>query len=394
MAQVIIVSRTKMTGDYVCVGGVDVNNRRSVRLLNAWGHHESATDCPYQIWDIWDIDYYLNQGRPHPHTEDVNVVRRQKIDIVDAPNMSINRFAGVLESSGIPLFRGSLFTVFDGKLKLTDADKMYISKEDVPTYSTCFWINDKRLLGYTNGRGRWQYRYNDMSNRYGYTISYVGSAEPPADIEVGSLIRLSLAHWWKPEDSNDEERCYLQLSGCMIQGHAEEEPQIQMSLTEADIAPSPVDNHVALPVGEALKGIPCKLMRINKTYKGTNIPMLTLSLSKAFQGQEELTLTKDVFDAIFDLLKSCIVRFDNATGKYHITLLESETESNLQPEPTSHMEAQKAIFPNAYSHWSDEDDQRLEQLFHEGKNVEELMSVFQRNRGSITSRLRKLGLTQ
>ena len=118
MAQVIIVSRTKMTGDYVCVGGVDVNNRRSVRLLNAWGHHESATDCPYQIWDIWDIDYYLNQGRPHPHTEDVNVVRRQKIDIVDAPNMSINRFAGVLESSGIPLFRGSLFTVFDGRLKM------------------------------------------------------------------------------------------------------------------------------------------------------------------------------------------------------------------------------------------------------------------------------------
>ena len=91
------------------------------------------------------------------------------------------------------------------------------------TYSTCFWINDKRLLGYTNDRGRWQYRYNDMSNRYGYTISYVGSAEPPADIEVGSLIRLSLAHWWKPEDSDDEERCYLQLSGCLIEGHTEEE---------------------------------------------------------------------------------------------------------------------------------------------------------------------------
>lgn len=394
MAQVIIVSRTRMAGDCVCVGGVDVDNCRSVRLLNARGHHEAATDCPYQIWDIWNIDYYLNQRRPRPHTENVNVVRRQKIKAVDVPNMSINRFAGVLEKSGIPLFRGSLFTVFDGKLKLTDKDKLYISKEDVPTYSTCFWINDKRLLGYTNDRGRWQYRYNDMSNRYGYTISYVGSAEPPADIEVGSLIRLSLAHWWKPEDSDDEERCYLQLSGCLIEGHTEEEPKTQMSLTEANIAPSPVDKHVALPVGEALKGIPCKLMRTNKTYEDTNIPMLALSLSKTFQGQEELALTKDVFDAIFDLLKSCIVRFDNATGKYHITLLESETESNSQPEPTSHMEAQKAIYPNAYSHWSNEDDQRLEQLFHEGKSVEELMSVFQRNRGSITSRLRKLGLTQ
>lgn len=210
-----------MAGDRVCVGGVDIDNRLSLRLLTARGTHETASECPYQIWDIWDIDYYLTYERPNPHTEDANVTRRVKVERVDAPNMSVNRFASFLESSGIPLFRGSLFTVFDGKLKLTDADKMYISKEDVPTYSTCFWVNDKRLLGYTNDRGRWQYRYNDMSNRYGYTISYVGSAEPPADIEAGSLIRLSLAHWWKPENSNDEERCYLQLSGCLIQGENE-----------------------------------------------------------------------------------------------------------------------------------------------------------------------------
>lgn len=217
MARVIIVSRTRMAGDRVCVGGVDIDNRLSLRLLTARGTHETASECPYQIWDIWDMDYYLTYERPNPHTEDANVTRRVKVERVDAPNMSVNRFASFLESSGIPLFRGSLFTVFDGKLKLTDADKMYISKEDVPTYSTCFWINDKRLLGYKNDRGRWQYRYNDMSNRFGYTISYVGSAEPPAAIEPGSLIRLSLAHWWKPEDSNDDERCYLQLSGCLIQ---------------------------------------------------------------------------------------------------------------------------------------------------------------------------------
>lgn len=217
MAQVIIVSRTRMAGELVCVGGVDVDNQRSVRLLDARGHHETADTCPYTIWDIWDIDYYLNQRRPNPHTEDVNVTRRIKIDRVDVPNISVNRFAELMLNSNIPIFRGSLFSVFDGKLRYTDMDKLYISKEDVPTYSTCFWINDKRLLGYKNNRGRWQYRYIDMSNRYGYTISYVGSAEPLDTIEAGSLIRLSLAHWWKPEDSNDEERCYLQLSGCLIE---------------------------------------------------------------------------------------------------------------------------------------------------------------------------------
>ena len=237
MARVIIVSRTRMAAECVCVGGVDIDNHRSLRLLDASGHHETADACPYQIWDIWNIDYYITHKRPNPHTEDANVTRREKAEKVDVPKMTVNRFASFLESSNIPLFRGSLFTVFDGKLKLTDADKMYISKEDVPTYSTCFWVNDKRLLGYTNDRGRWQYRYNDLSNRYGYTISYVGSAEPPADIEAGSLIRLSLAHWWKPEDSNDEERCYLQLSGCLIQIKSEE--MIQAS---GETKMPPIDN--------------------------------------------------------------------------------------------------------------------------------------------------------
>ena len=218
MAQVIIVSRTRMADGFVCVGGVDVDNRRSVRLLDARGHHETADTCPYTIWDIWDIDYYPNQRRPNPHTEDVNVTRRIKIDRVDAPNMSVNRFAELMLNSNRPIFHGSLFSVFNGKLRRTDNDKLYISKDDVPTYSTCFWINDKRLLGYKNDRGRWQYRYTDMSNRFGYTISYVGSAEPIDTIEPGSLVRLSLAHWWKPENSDDEERCYLQLSGCLIKG--------------------------------------------------------------------------------------------------------------------------------------------------------------------------------
>lgn len=157
-----------------------------------------------------------------------------KMDRVDAPNMSVNRFAELMLNSNIPIFRGSLFSVFDGKLRRTDKDKLYISKEDVPTFSTCFWINDKRLLSYKNDRGRWQYRYTDMSNRYGYTISYVGSAEPLDTIESGSIIRLSLAHWWKPNDSDDEERCYLQLSGCLIQRKSEEIAETNLHRTDTE----------------------------------------------------------------------------------------------------------------------------------------------------------------
>lgn len=46
-------------------------------------------------------------------------------------------------------------------------------------------------------------------------IPYVGF-EPAVDlIPKGTLVRVSLARWWRPHDSppDMEERCYLQLSG-------------------------------------------------------------------------------------------------------------------------------------------------------------------------------------
>ena len=357
MAQVIIVSRTRMADGFVCVGGVDVDNRRSVRLLDARGHHETAETCPYTIWDIWDIDYYPNQRRPNPHTEDVNVTRRMKIDRVDAPNMSVNRFAEVMLNSNIPIFRGSLFSVFDSKLRHTDNDKLYISKEDVPTYSTCFWINDKRLLGYKNDRGRWQYRYTDMSNQYGYTISYVGSAEPLDTIESGSLVRLSLAHWWKPEDSDDEERCYLQLSGCLIEGKNEGEVIVQHD----NKSPLVKDDDVSTP---------------NKDwFDNLEQELDILLLEKA-----------DIEEKIADLRS----RIMQQMTEYHLEKIDSLFTTAT---PTNHMERQKALYPNAYKPWSEDDDALLTKLYKEGTSIKELATLFQRNRGGIAARLRKLGLT-
>lgn len=52
---------------------------------------------------------------------------------------------------------------------------------------------------------------------------------------------------------------------------------------------------------------------------------------------------------------------------------------------------QREIYPNAYTSWSKDDDQRLLQLYNEGKSIEELMEIFSRNRGAIRSRLNKLG---
>ena len=36
-------------------------------------------------------------------------------------------------------------------------------------------------------------------------------------IPAGTLVRVSLAHWWRPEDDHTGElRCYVQLSGWFL----------------------------------------------------------------------------------------------------------------------------------------------------------------------------------
>ena len=54
------------------------------------------------------------------------------------------------------------------------------------------------------------------------------------------------------------------------------------------------------------------------------------------------------------------------------------------------MERQKQLYANAYAPWTDEDDDLLVELHSEGKSVKELMEVFGRNRGAISSRLKRL----
>ena len=60
---------------------------------------------------------------------------------------------------------------------------------------------------------------------------------------------------------------------------------------------------------------------------------------------------------------------------------------------SNHMQEQKALYSNAYKPWSEDDDALLTKLYKDGTSIKELVTLFQRNRGGIASRLRKLGLT-
>ncbi len=65
----------------------------------------------------------------------------------------------------------------------------------------------------------------------------------------------------------------------------------------------------------------------------------------------------------------------------------------LTAKHSNHMQEQKALYSNAYKPWSEDDDALLTKLYKDGTSIKELVTLFQRNRGGIASRLRKLGLT-
>ena len=63
-------------------------------------------------------------------------------------------------------------------------------------------------------------RRNDYNTKVRYQIegtnrkiTFVGFQNPVQLISAGTLLRISLARWWAPNDDDVEERCYLQLSG-------------------------------------------------------------------------------------------------------------------------------------------------------------------------------------
>lgn len=142
MNKISIVSRTRMRGSRVCVGGIDLDNNRPVRLLDPDGYHEDEAECPYEIEDIWECNYVRNPKRPAPHLEDSNVNERSLFQTKACK--TAEDFMNTLSAHGIRIFRGSIDSCFDGCL-VYDGRRYYVDEDNVPQYSTCFWINDFRL---------------------------------------------------------------------------------------------------------------------------------------------------------------------------------------------------------------------------------------------------------
>ncbi|MBS1988015.1 hypothetical protein JST56_03405 [Candidatus Dependentiae bacterium] len=200
---VIILSKTQMNNNQVCVGGLTLKGRY-VRLLDEDGHNQPEnTDLePKQAWEIEFTE------RPHnvpPHVEDIIVKNRaRKGSLKD--DITIKDF---IEKRKIPIWRGHPDNLFDNLIQWTASGSGYIDEDGgVPEHSVGFWISDRDLRKKEYKGVRYQY----PSSSGWRSIKYKGLDEPVEVIPAGTLIRVSLARW-KSFEEGETPKCWLQLSG-------------------------------------------------------------------------------------------------------------------------------------------------------------------------------------
>lgn len=198
--EVLILSKTKYGATQYCIGGINITNNEFVRLLQPNGYYQSL-ETPLKIGDIWNINYTKSSNFNQPHNEDVFVNSHTFV-------RKVYKLETYIKSLNVPIWEGSILNIYDKKMLWTYNGKGYLSSNinNYPVHSVGFWISDSDLI--FNGR---EYLYS--SNGINKQIVYKGDQQSISKIAKGKLIRVSLAKWWKPDDSTMEPRCYLQLSG-------------------------------------------------------------------------------------------------------------------------------------------------------------------------------------
>jgi len=195
---VLILSKTRMYNERCCVGGI-TDSGKAIRLLTeTFDYQPGNTD--FEPRQVWDIDFSEKPDCIKPHIEDVVLKSKKFLYKINDEK----KIKDIIQYYKIRIWCGSSDSLFDGKLKWTNNGSGYISHNMLPNQSVGFWISDEDLF-FTEDNGI-RYKYKERF------LKFVGTDYPVEKIPKGTLIRVSLARWWRKEEDM-EERCYLQLSG-------------------------------------------------------------------------------------------------------------------------------------------------------------------------------------
>ncbi len=204
--RILIVAKTRR-GAGACVGGITAEGH-SVRLIASDAGRNERAGLEYEVGEVWEVDSAPDPDIVPPHVENIIVVRAHRLRRSQRVAETIHRF--------MPPLVGGPEKLFGGFTQATAAGGLYIAERTgLPHRSTMFWVPDQALRLDCEGK-RLRYRYPTSDG--GRTLTYVGFQEPVPEIPSGALLRVSLAHWWRPKERPAEElRCFVQLSGWFLE---------------------------------------------------------------------------------------------------------------------------------------------------------------------------------
>ncbi len=213
--RVLIVAKTRM-GSGACIGAI-TQKGESVRLVPFNADPHDGANREYEVGDIWEITGEPETSLIPPHNENFVVHKKSRLHTTE----NMKDLVSAIELL-MPPKTGHPRVLYEGLLQNTARGRLHIAKRSgIPPYSTIFWRTDQPLTRDTEGR---KVRYRYPTENGGCTFTFAGFQEPPETLPTGTLLRVSLAHWWKPEDIPEVgERCYAQISGWFLEAVKQKE---------------------------------------------------------------------------------------------------------------------------------------------------------------------------
>ena len=204
-------------GKGACIGAI-TEKGESVRLAPFNADPHDGANREYKIGDIWEITGELETSLIPPHNENFVVHKKSRLHTTENTKDLVSAIELLM-----PPKTGHPRVLYEGLLKTTGSGSLYVPAGDnVPPYSTTFWRTDQPLTRDTEAK---RIRYHYPTENGGCTLTFVGFQEPLATIPAGTLLRVSLAHQWRPKDQpNVEERHYAQISGWFLEDVQSDEP--------------------------------------------------------------------------------------------------------------------------------------------------------------------------
>lgn len=202
--EVLILARTKMNNQHVCVGGYSLQQKRYVRLLTFNEHYLNETE-PYQVGEVYEITYQGRQNIVLPHSEDVCV-----LDSHLRSRLARQQLLGLI--SEICVHDDiHIRDLFDGKLCWEHGSGFLMQTGQITQYSVMIARLNHDLFLY-DSHGSVKFRYIDNGSIF--SVKYVGVGNINSrKIPMGRYLRFSLARWWDNNGCYPTKRAYLQLSG-------------------------------------------------------------------------------------------------------------------------------------------------------------------------------------